>query len=275
MYATADYGGAAYAFAGNGFMPSQHAAGSAEKTRPSGRGNNTIRAMTLKQLNDALVSSGSDATILDGKELGLVCIFGKVLDLENKELAVLVKVDDGTGRTTVNHFINNADSETDRQKRAEWRAGIYVRIVGHLGSGPGESKVIQAYDIRPVTDHNEITFHLLQAIFEHSHLIKGGPGAGTLAPPANPSVYNTAVPGTTAMGYDSLGGGFGPLHTEILSIYRSPEANMTDTGISIQSVLARMGGRVPEHQIRSIINELANDGHLYSTIDEDHHKITG
>lgn len=48
-----------------------------------------------------------------------------------------------------------ADSESDRQRRAEWRPGMYVRVHGHISSF-GKSQEVIAFNIRPVVDHNEV-----------------------------------------------------------------------------------------------------------------------
>ena len=48
-----------------------------------------------------------------------------------------------------------AESELDKQRRAEWRQGIYVRVHGHISSF-GKSQEVIAFNIRPIFDHNEV-----------------------------------------------------------------------------------------------------------------------
>lgn len=48
-----------------------------------------------------------------------------------------------------------ADSELDRQRRAEWRPGMYVRVHGHINSF-GRTQEVVAFNIRPITDSNEV-----------------------------------------------------------------------------------------------------------------------
>lgn len=48
-----------------------------------------------------------------------------------------------------------AESESDRQRRAEWRPGMYVRVHGHISSF-GKAQEVIAFNIRPVVDHNEV-----------------------------------------------------------------------------------------------------------------------
>ncbi len=51
-----------------------------------------------------------------------------------------------------------AESESDRQRRAEWRPGMYVRVHGHISSF-GKAQEVIAFNIRPVVDHNEVRLH--------------------------------------------------------------------------------------------------------------------
>lgn len=48
----------------------------------------------------------------------------------------------------------HAESETDRQRRAEWQPGKYVRVHGHISSF-GKSQEVIAFNVRPVADFNE------------------------------------------------------------------------------------------------------------------------
>lgn len=43
----------------------------------------------------------------------------------------------------------------ERQHRAEWRVGVYVRAHGHVNHFNRE-KMLVAFNIRLITDHNEV-----------------------------------------------------------------------------------------------------------------------
>lgn len=49
-----------------------------------------------------------------------------------------------------------------------FRENTYVRVVGHLKSFKENSRSLIAFGLSPVTDFNEITYHMLDVI--HSHL---------------------------------------------------------------------------------------------------------
>ena len=50
--------------------------------------------------------------------------------------------------------------------------GEYMRIIGNLRPFDGNRNIV-AFDIRPITDHNEITHHMLNVIFVHLQNTKG------------------------------------------------------------------------------------------------------
>lgn len=204
----------------------------------------TLRAVTIKQLHDVLAVRQDDSLELDGKELtnvrtavggvqggqqaGLhalhvqprlrcqfafarsssqhrapmpfswvtqVTFVARILDISEGGLTYQLKVDDGTGKVDVKIWTSDdgearcsrvpgspaskpasrgvmrgwckssrlhsppppwsAEGELERQKRAAWRPGMYVRVHGHL-SNFGESQYVLAFNIRLVADHNEV-----------------------------------------------------------------------------------------------------------------------
>jgi replication factor A2 len=60
------------------------------------------------------------------------------------------------------------DADGQAANRAEWKLGSYVRVYGHLRAFQGQRGVI-AFNMRPVTDFNEITYHFLEVIYCNAH----------------------------------------------------------------------------------------------------------
>lgn len=54
--------------------------------------------------------------------------------------------------------------------------GVYVRVHGTMRSLNKERSLL-AFHVHPVSDFNEVTYHALQAVFQHAHLTKGGAAA--------------------------------------------------------------------------------------------------
>ncbi|EFN58502.1 hypothetical protein CHLNCDRAFT_140549 [Chlorella variabilis] len=238
----------------------------------------TLRALTIKQLHDANSTRQDDTLLLDGKEITNVTLVGKVLSTSESGLTFGLKIDDGTGKADVKIWISEDDSELEKQRRAEWRAGMYVRVHGHI-SNFGRTQDVLAFNIRTVTDHNEVTYHFLQCIFQHVHLTKGGgdqAGAAAAPAPAAQGAYGGAAPAVAgyaapaAAGYNP--GGLTAIQSDLMTLFNAPDAQASDAGISIDAVLSRSGGRYSLVQVREAVEALQNEGHLYSTIDEHHFK---
>jgi replication factor A2 len=265
------------AFVGNGFMPSQHAGASAEKRNSNYENKNTLRAVTLRQLKAAIESTTDDRVMLDGKPIDNISIVGKVIATELKELTFNLTIDDGTGVAKVLYYISH-DDEFERERRAQWHKDIYVRITGHVQNtlSGGKNAQLVAYDVRPIADHNMVTFHFLQSIFQSAHLTSNGPGTGIAADEGVNTAAVAAAPGggaytsaAPAAGYNS--GGLNPVESEILAFFSADDPN-NEIGLSIEQVRARLGGRMSDMQVRQVVSKLSDDGHLYTTTDDDHYK---
>eukprot|EP00887_Chlorella_sp_A99_P001438 scaffold8.g1438.t1 len=155
---------------------------------------------------------------------------------------------------------NDAGDDASRARLAEIQPGGYVRAHGHFQSFNSERSMV-AFNV---------TYHFLQAIFQHVHHTKGtGAPAGGYAAPAAGGGYGAAP----AAGYGAApaagGGGLTAVQQEVMAVFSAPDA-LTDTGLSINDVQARLGGRLSYPTVRDAVEMLMNQGHIYSTIDESH-----
>lgn len=55
-----------------------------------------------------------------------------------------------------------------------YREGMYVRVVGNIKSFQN-TRNLTSYVIRPITDFNEITYHLLDSLYAHLEALNGPP----------------------------------------------------------------------------------------------------
>lgn len=49
---------------------------------------------------------------------------------------------------------------------------MFVRVTGNLKSGPENSRTLIIFDIKPITDFNEITYHILNTIYSYKYQMK-------------------------------------------------------------------------------------------------------
>ncbi len=105
----------------------------------------------------------------------------QVITMQQHTTNHIYSVDDGTGRVEARHWVGttgNTEAELEKWSGIEsvflispsndililfQREGIYVRLSGFMKSF-GNKKYINASHMRPVTDPNEIYFHMLECI---------------------------------------------------------------------------------------------------------------
>ncbi|WAR23409.1 RFA2B-like protein [Mya arenaria] len=131
----------------------------------------------------------------------------------------------------------------------------------------GGKKSITASKITPVTDMNELTYHILEVVHSHITANAGQTGGGDMG---------GAVQGMTSM--DQGGAGFSDdMVSGLTSIQNQVrmaiKSDGSAEGASVDMVSRQMKG-LPEKAIRDAIEFLSSEGHIYSTIDDDHYKAT-
>jgi replication factor A2 len=259
-------GGGASQFAGGGFMPSGGEAGGEGSAQKRNYDNKTqaVRAVTVKHLADSLAAAGGEL-VLDGQEVQNVTLVGKVLSRAEDATLLSLVLDDGTGRVAVKQYVSPDDSELEVRARAELVEGAYVRVFGHLGHLNGEAHVV-AFKAAPVADHNEVTFHLTQVVFQHMHHALDG-AAGAHAGGAGAGAGAAAVGGGAA-----AGGAAGGLVAELLRLFNSPEVVAVQSGLTVEDAQMRLGNRYGAKAIAEGIAAAVESGELYTSIDESHWK---
>jgi replication factor A2 len=141
-------------------------------------------------------------------------------------------------------------------------------VTGQLKSFHNKRHV-GAHHIRPVSDHNEVIYHLLEATSIHLFNIRG-PQTGTRQP--NHSISNDPmdgiIPGSASHNFevnvqlDHLN----PLQRQIMNFVHS--APSTNEGVHVQTIA--QGIRAPSATVLQCVEQLTIDGLLYTTIDDDH-----
>ena len=203
---------------------------------------------------------------VNGEEVHNLTLLGKIVEANESSTSQQYTIDDGTGTVVVKKWVDADDAEGAKQTLA---AGQYVRVYGHLRVFQGARNVI-AFNMRPVTDFNEITYHFLEVVYCNSHngaraaaapKVEAGAAEGTAyAAPAAAA----AAAGATATGSCS---------DQVMAIYNGPQG-ATDNGAPVGDVVTALNGRFTEAQVRKAVEFLVNEGHLYSTIDDNHYRST-
>lgn len=187
-------------------------------------------------------------------------------------------MDDGTGSLEVKQWVEaTAIPDGPSQKL---QANQYVRVLGTLKAFGGK-RHLGAHHIRPITDFNEIHYHLLEATAIHLQLTKGPPEQfGQTAGGVGHQMHGQGHGRDVAMGGmgAAAGGGGGsrqyPLDAsfhcrKLLDAVRSKPQHTDGTHIN---TLVQMSG-LSLGEVEKAIYELTGAGLAYTTLDDNHVKI--
>ncbi|XP_065174984.1 replication protein A 32 kDa subunit-B-like [Sycon ciliatum] len=263
-------GGAGGGFGGAGGFGSPMD-GSQEKRKSFNKGQ-SLMPVTAAQLYAARHDEDGSFYVNE-RELNYVTFIGVVRTVEETSTTLSYSVDDMTGEPMqVRKYIQ--DNET---RRSECREGLFVRVAGHLRSYNETSRNVIAFVIQPVTEFNDITLHMLEVVHAHLYLKKGGSAA--------PAVKTEGAMGSTGMGAGSGGGaatGGMAMGSNAMGfdkdqhqVYKAIMACRDTQGLNIRMLLDQMRKHsIMEPAVRKAVDWLSQEGHIYSTIDDEHFKST-
>ena len=155
---------------------------------------------------------------------------------------------------------------------SNYRMDRYARVTGQLKSFTNK-KHVGSHNIRPITDHNEVTYHLLEAVQVHIYFTRG------LSPGSDNTANVTTNNSNNVMDYNMTGANAGGGQNSIFAGLTEPQRrvmkvlvdndNPNDSaGVNIRA----LAGPIPK--LDDILEELVSEGRIYTTIDDDHYKST-
>jgi replication factor A2 len=268
----------------------------------------TLIPVTIKQIitADGDPTGGNDISLKDGRTLYMVKLVGCVRSHEQKSTNLTIQIEDGTGLIDVKTWMNEGDdcSAVANMRQECCQDFTCVRVVGQVKEFDGK-RHIQATDIRPVTTKNEITYHLLEVAYSFDKYQKrkeSGMGVGmgvgmgygignmTSMPKAmganvvmNQGGGGNSVSDATIASIRKFGGelehklvllstsSFSARHAHKNTWLLHLSLENMDSGVNINTIINDLVSQgYSESEVRSTMNHLSNEGHIYSTIDEDH-----
>lgn len=225
---------------------------------------------TVSQLMSA--SQADEAFKVGEVEVAQVTIVGVIRSTDKSMTNIQYKVDDMTGAPMdVKQWVDTEDPSVDSTVLPP---GTYVKVSGNLRSFQNHRSVV-AFSVRPLEDMNEITSHMLEVVQAHMMLSKPH-GTSNVASemgsniPAMPRPVMENTGGSYAGANVMINNGLSGNQNQVLCLIKScPEPQ----GISIQEIKQRLNG-LSLAVIKQAVEFLSNEGHIFSTIDEDHYKST-
>ncbi|KAL4657542.1 replication protein A 32 kDa subunit [Arapaima gigas] len=222
---------------------------------------------TVSQLLSA--AQAEDVFRVREVEIAQVTLVGIIRNTEKSMTNIQYKVDDMTGPPMdVKQWV---DTEDPTIESTVIPPGTYVKVSGNLRSFQNHKTVV-AFSVRPLEDMNEITSHMLEVVQAHMLLsrpqgmVRGGMSTSTSVARPSTASFSRGYSGAT----DMANNGLSPSQNQVLSLIKScPDPQ----GISIQDLKLRLGG-ISVSVIKQAVEFLSNEGHIFSTIDEDHFRST-
>lgn len=248
------------------------------------KGRDTLRTLTIRQLAKGLANADDENFVVEGVQLANLTVVGRIVNVMDRGSNLVANITDGTGDLEVTYWLQEDSEHAMQSKKAELRQGVYVKAHGHIRNHDKKLS-LSAFNMRAITNFNEVTYHFLRAIFEHLHFSKGGaagggaqdmPAAGGFANPAAggwggaPRQQQQQPMGGGATAFAGAGGG-DSCQDAVLAIIQGAD---NDTGVHVEQIYNALPGKFNRGQIDTALQGLMNDAHIYNTTDDYHFKAT-
>ncbi|XP_030955136.1 replication protein A 32 kDa subunit B-like [Quercus lobata] len=266
------------AFSGGGFMPSQATqAPDPSFSTSKNRDSQSLLPLTVKQINEALLTSDDKSNFsIDGVEVNNVTLVGRVCNRTGRVTDVTFLLDDGTGRIECNKWVQEFVDSNEVEGILE---GMYVRIHGHLKGFLGK-RSLNVFSIRPITDFNEIASHFIDCIYVHLYnsRLRKLQGVGVTTQPQMPNPSSTPMMGHQATSVNQLSSQYGNVGGQknieqmVLDFLQLPASNADEKGVHRDFIAQQL--RVSVDKLMLAIQNLVEEGMIYSTTDDFHFKST-
>ena len=237
----------------------------------------TLIPVTCKIILAATTTSSQDGTgdlaLPDGRPLHHVKLVGAVRSVENLSTNISYEIEDGTGLMEVKQWTNDNDSTAElEEKEIAARDAQYVRILGTVKDYDGK-KTILAHSIRKLRQGDELTHHMLEVVYSSERHLRAE-RIGGMAPPVSMHHHNNMMTATTPIQQKAIimGGGEDGLNESVIN-YIKVEGEKLEVGAPVHKLVQMLAGTYREAEVRSAIDYLASEGHIYSTINEDNYKF--
>lgn len=207
----------------------------------------------------------------------IITVVGLVQVVDRQPTRITYVIDDLSGKPIEAQFWIVDDATVQAENIS---VGSYVRVTGALRSLRGKRHII-VFKIRCITDLNELTMHLLEVIntsMSAAIMAKKGTANPVVQPSSASSTYTaSSVPpfsgnpaGNTSFGSAYTVHGLNKPQQMVLQCII---ACKDEQGASIVNIANQLRS-LNQKAIMDAVEFLSNEGHIYSTIDDDHYKST-
>jgi len=239
-----------------------------------------LSQITIKQIITAPPPQPEENLKVDGEEISQVVMIAQIESIDIQSSHTTLKINDYTGSIDAKQWHNDDQEQPESAKLSE---GRWVRVNGRINSFQGRCS-INVFNIIPITDFNEITHHFLEVIYAHLMNTKDGKDQMSNNNNQQQQQWNNGNQqqqmgnnnNNQSMNNFNNGGGMmggGGLKGQVLQLISNPQYANSETGCNVQTVFSSLSNE-DVNEIRTAIEELSEEGLIYSTIDDEHYKCS-
>ncbi|KAG2237193.1 hypothetical protein BDF21DRAFT_377161 [Thamnidium elegans] len=241
-----DYGNTGSGYMNASFDGSNKTSSTPHTRRPMGE--QTLRPVTVKQIKTCSIPQDQTFKI-DGSDVTQTTFIGVIRGIQELQTNYVYTIEDGTGAIEVRKWVETNETPEEAEARRLLMVDTYVRVNGRINSFGNRINIV-CHTMNPITDFNEITYHLLDTIETHLKFAK-------------PS-------SSSAMDIDTGSNKPKAITDHVTEVIE--EFTHTTEGCNVEHIVFKLKGKYTEAEIRETIEYLENEGSCYTTIDSEHIK---
>lgn len=194
-----------------------------------------------------------------------ITFVGQIRSISTQTTNITYKVDDGTGIVEVKQWIDTdaQNDPMDMDSKSKLAEDVYCRVWGRVKAF-NNKRHVGAHVIRPISDYNEINYHLLEATAVHLHFTQGPPAGQT---------NGAAAKGANGLGGQQQGGvnggtndGLPHMSVSARKVYQALKATDSNEGLHLHMLASTT--QMPTNEVYKGAEELLGNGIIFTTVDD-------
>lgn len=251
---------------GGGFLNSSVAASpSGAEKKKAGRLSNVVPC-TVAQIH--MMPESDENLKIGSLSANIVILIGLVRSVDVLPTKVTYVIDDYTGPgIEVQMWIGENDEQNKKVNVVH--ENTYARVTGAIRSMKGKRHIL-GFNVQPVKDFNEISMHMAEVVHTAMAVAVMDKQSSTGGGFNSTSIM---TPGMTAS-TDTFSSNDSRKLTRPQQLVKQAIINCkNEEGIDVMEIYNNLKS-LNRQSIQEALEFLCNEGHIYSTIDEDHYKST-
>jgi len=210
-----------------------------------------------------------------GEEPTMVILVAAVEEVNKQSTSMELLLNDGTGRLKARYFVSDSFSTKAME---EIVVGKYIHVFGNIRTAPMNHFAILGF--RPVHSADEVSHHTIEVAHTYLKLQKEAndpatpvkisqPTAATMEAPA--ATENLSPPKVTEapQAPQEVAPTITDLRAALFAYLEKESPSRGETGVALGEIFKQFSSKA-EDQVRTQLNDLVEEGEVFTTIDDEH-----